>query len=81
MHHHRGRANRFEPAGLTVYSSETGIDVGLAEGRPAKAAARCRTSAHRVADSPTQSVKKIRDPGSGDAFHHHVCRMAYLSIP
>src|SRR4029077_1757698 len=81
MHHHRGRANRFELAGLTTHGCETGIDVGWAEGPPAKSAARCRTPAHRVADSPTQSVKKIRDPGSRNAFHHDVRRIAPLSIP
>lgn len=38
MHHHRGRANRFELTGLTTHGCEAGIDVGLAEGRSAKAA-------------------------------------------
>jgi hypothetical protein len=68
VHHHRGRANRFELAALTAHGCQTGIDVGLAKGGSAKAPVRGGRAARRVADPPAQFVKEVRDSRSGDAF-------------
>lgn len=64
MDHHGRGPNGFELSGLATYEPQACIDVGLAEGRAIKSAARYHIPAHRVAAAPTQAVKKSAIPAA-----------------